>query len=87
VSAWYDDRTNLAAVARHMGERGDGVEDVAYMIEKPWKFEDDWQELDDADTRPRVEASAGLAVSSAPQMWTCPDCEGEFPASRVVRDV
>lgn len=40
---WYEDRNNLAAVARYMGERGDTVEDVAYMLEKPQKFEDDWR--------------------------------------------
>jgi hypothetical protein len=47
VSEWYDDRRNLAAVARHMGERGDTVDDVAYMLEKPEKFEDDWERLFD----------------------------------------
>jgi hypothetical protein len=40
---WYDDHRNLAAVARRMGEQGDTIEDVAYMLEKPWKFEDDWR--------------------------------------------
>lgn len=40
---WYDDRRNLATVARYMGDRGDSVEDVAYMLEKPEKFEDDWR--------------------------------------------
>lgn len=44
MSEWHEDRLNLAAVARHMGERGDTVEDVAYMLEKPWKFLDDWHE-------------------------------------------
>jgi hypothetical protein len=39
---WYDDRRNLALVARYMGERGDTVDDVAYMLEKPEKFADDW---------------------------------------------
>lgn len=43
MSAWHDDRRNLAAVARYMGERGDTVEDVAYMLEKPEKFADDWR--------------------------------------------
>lgn len=41
---WYDDRRNLAAVARQMGERGDTVDDVAYMLEKPEKFTDEWRE-------------------------------------------
>ena len=40
---WYDDRANLARLARHMGEQGDTVEDVAYMLEKPQKFEDEWR--------------------------------------------
>jgi hypothetical protein len=40
---WYDDHRNLALVARWMGERGDTAEDIAYMIEKPQKFEDEWR--------------------------------------------
>lgn len=40
---WYEDHQNLARVARHMGEQGDSVENVAYMLEKPWKFEDEWR--------------------------------------------
>lgn len=43
MSAWYDDRRHLAAVARYMGERGDTVDDVAYMLERPEKYGDDWQ--------------------------------------------
>lgn len=42
---WHEDRHNLAAVARYMGERGDTVDDVAYMIEKPEKFADDWRAI------------------------------------------
>lgn len=40
---WYDERRNLATVAHWMGEQGETVEDVAYMLEKPWKFEDEWR--------------------------------------------
>lgn len=40
---WYYDRRNLAAVVRLMGERGDTVEDVADMLERPERFADDWR--------------------------------------------
>lgn len=40
---WYEDHHNLAAVARHMNEQGDGIAEVVYMLEKPWKFEDEWR--------------------------------------------
>ena len=53
-AAWYDDRRNLAAVARHMGERGDSVDDVAYMLEKPQKFADDWQGVQTNETFERL---------------------------------
>lgn len=43
TAEWYDDRRNLAAVARYMGEQGDSADDVAYMLEKPQKFGDEWQ--------------------------------------------
>lgn len=43
MTAWHDDRCNPAALARYMGERGDSVDDVAYMLEKPEEYEDDWR--------------------------------------------
>lgn len=43
TAAWYDDRRNLAAVARYMNEQGDSAAEVTYMLEKPWKFEEDWR--------------------------------------------
>lgn len=42
MTAWYEDHRNLALLARYMSEQGDSVEDVVYMLEKPWKFEDEW---------------------------------------------
>lgn len=45
MSEWHEDRRNLAAVARYMGERGDSVDDVAYMLERPEKYADDWQSV------------------------------------------
>lgn len=41
---WYDDRVNLALLARYMEQQGDSASDVVYMLEKPWKFQDDWRE-------------------------------------------
>lgn len=42
MTTWHEIRLNLAAVARHMAERGDTAEDVAYMLEKPHKYNDEW---------------------------------------------
>lgn len=52
MSEWYDDRANLARLAGYMGEQGDTIEDVAYMLEKPWKYEDEWQAAIRAHFRP-----------------------------------
>ena len=84
-AAWYDDRRNLAAVARHMGDRGDTVEDVVYMLEKPQKFEDDWRGVQASHSveneEPIVCAGCGATTTKdAREGWRitdaawCPKC-------------
>lgn len=42
---WYQDHRNLVALTRYMADQGyDGAE-IAYAVEKPWKFGDVWAEL------------------------------------------
>jgi hypothetical protein len=40
---WWQDRGVLAMVASHMLDQGETTE-VAYLIEKPWKFDDVWRD-------------------------------------------
>lgn len=63
---WYDDRLNLAQLARYMEQQDDSTcDDVVYMLEKPWKFEEEWRRCDDASSRPtqddRLKAEADRA--------------------------
>lgn len=38
---WYDDYANIAKAARYMADQGDySVEEIVYLIEKPWKHGD-----------------------------------------------
>ena len=40
---WYDLSSNVAYLGSYLHEElGWGVVDMLYMIEKPWKFEDEW---------------------------------------------
>lgn len=71
---WYDDRANLALTARYMADRGDTVADVVYMLEKPWKFGDDFRRRL-AATRRGMECP----TCSGRGVWmdeACGDCEG-----------
>ena len=43
VGKWYEDHRNLAILARHMIEESDTAEDILYMLEKPWKYEAEFQ--------------------------------------------
>lgn len=40
---WYEDHHNLAILARHMIEEGDDAAAILYMLEKPWKYEAEFQ--------------------------------------------
>jgi hypothetical protein len=35
---WWSDHRNLYQVAQHMLKGGDTVENIIYMLEKPWKY-------------------------------------------------
>jgi hypothetical protein len=41
---WWENHENLALVASHMADSGATAHDVAYMVEKPWKFTDQYDE-------------------------------------------
>lgn len=40
---WWNDHNNLALVAQHMMDNGDGPESIVYMLSKPWKYEDEYR--------------------------------------------
>lgn len=71
MSEWYEDRRNLASVARYMGERGDSVDDVAYMLEKPHKFEDDWRQCAGLGLRAEVGRATARLASVPPHARAC----------------
>ena len=41
---WFDEQGNVLALARHMVSEGliETPEDLIYIIEKPWKWGDEW---------------------------------------------
>lgn len=39
---WWEDHAKLALTARFMLRQEHTVEDVLYMLEKPWKHNDDY---------------------------------------------
>lgn len=39
---WYVDHANIVVLARWMADNGYTAEDVAYAVEKPWKYEDEF---------------------------------------------
>lgn len=41
---WWMNHANLATLAEWMFQRGDSPADVVYMLEKPWKFEDEFKQ-------------------------------------------
>lgn len=40
--AWYDDHRNIASLASWMADQGRTAHEVAYMVEKPWKFDEEY---------------------------------------------
>lgn len=41
-SPWWNDHQNLALTAAFMFRQGHSEGDVIYMLEKPWKHDDDF---------------------------------------------
>jgi hypothetical protein len=42
MTEWWDDHNNLAMTAVFMLRQGSAPDDVVYMLEKPWKHNDDF---------------------------------------------
>lgn len=42
---WYDNLDNVCLMARKMHDAGDSVENILYMLEKPWKWNIEWRAL------------------------------------------
>tara|TARA_R110000751_G_scaffold89394_1_gene176130 strand:- start:2173 stop:2334 length:162 start_codon:yes stop_codon:yes gene_type:complete len=42
---WYDLSGNLAWLGHYLhDEKGYGIIDILYMVEKPWKYNKEWEE-------------------------------------------
>jgi hypothetical protein len=67
---WYDDHANLAALARHMLDQGDS-ENIPYMLEKPWKYQDEWRAAAVLD-------STALILEAVPTSPPCPSCDRDL---------
>lgn len=50
---WYDEHSNLVLLAHYLADQGENADTVAYAMEKPWKFEDEFnkaqEEQDDSN--------------------------------------
>lgn len=44
---WYDDRENIARLLTWLEERCElrSIDDAIYLVEKPWKWTPEWNEL------------------------------------------
>ena len=42
-SKWYEFHDNLVTLTSYMAETGASAEDVAYAVEKPWKYESEFK--------------------------------------------
>lgn len=43
---WFEYHYNILALARHLHEtQGLNVEEILYLMEKPWKYSEEWKEL------------------------------------------
>jgi len=43
MTDWYDDREHLRQLAEYLIDK-DGDLDIVYFLEKPWKWEPEWEE-------------------------------------------
>jgi hypothetical protein len=40
---WWSDYDNIILLTRYLADRGDPAEEVAYAVEKPWKYEEEFE--------------------------------------------
>ena len=41
-SPWFTDHSNIVTLTSYLADHGYDAADVAYAVEKPWKFEDEF---------------------------------------------
>jgi hypothetical protein len=46
---WWQSHDNLVTLTRYMADNMHDARDIAYAVEKPWKFHDVWLEAQEAD--------------------------------------
>jgi hypothetical protein len=39
-SPWFGDHSNIVTLVSYMADNGYNAQDIAYAVEKPWKYED-----------------------------------------------
>lgn len=42
---WWHDHREIAALLAWLDERGETPDDVAYLVEKPWKWTPEYQQM------------------------------------------
>lgn len=42
---WWHDHRNLAKLAMHLAAAGDDIDDIVYMLEKPWKYTPEFNQV------------------------------------------
>lgn len=55
---WWESHDNISQLAWWMAWRRDmfDIEDLAMMVEKPWKFTDEWQECQEYHAKEQAHA-------------------------------
>lgn len=85
VPAWWDDHEELVLLTSWLAGAGYSAEQVAYAVEKPWKYSEEhavagWAlaHQRQVETGPREERQhAGaheVGDTGEPHVWACPHC-------------
>jgi hypothetical protein len=46
---WFLYHENIVTLTRYMAEKGCSADEVAYAVEKPWKYEEEFYEAEGED--------------------------------------
>lgn len=48
MSKWYEDHNEIARLAGHLAHAGRDAFEVANMVEKPWHYQDQYEQMETA---------------------------------------
>jgi hypothetical protein len=63
---WYEVHENLVSLAEYLADHGATAHELVSFIEKPWKYEDEWNEYQAENAAALAEDEARIAGSESP---------------------